>query len=68
MVTAQIRFLSTTSLNSDPLSEMIASGRPCVESTCDYFRKAKTRVSESTLNHFHKESLSGELSRIKTGS
>lgn len=35
---------------------------------CDYFRKAKARVSESTLNHFHKESLSGELNKINIGS
>lgn len=38
-MTVQIRFLSTTSLNSDLLSEMIASGKPCVESTYDYFKK-----------------------------
>lgn len=31
------------------------------------FQKGKTRVSESTLNCFQKESLSGELSVIQTG-
>lgn len=37
-MTAEIRVLSTTSLNSDLLSEIV-SGKPCVESTCDYFIK-----------------------------
>lgn len=38
-MTAEIRFPSTTSFITDPLPEMIVSGKPCVESTRDYFRK-----------------------------